>query len=77
MAEKVRNGDAIYMGRSGGAMAAGLDAGISREFMPNWHSFVTKGETGGLGLVRGIIRPHYSFTSWDAASLRTRMNNIE
>ena len=28
MAEKVRNGDAIYMGRSGGAMAAGLDGGI-------------------------------------------------
>ena len=33
----VRAGEAIYVGRSGGAMAAGLDLGLSREYMPNWH----------------------------------------
>jgi hypothetical protein len=67
--EKVHDGDVIYMGRSGGAMAAGTDVGLSGEFMPNWHHIVAKGDTGGLSLVQGIVRPHYSFASWDAASL--------
>ena len=50
-------------------MAAGTDMGLSREFMPNWHHIITQGNLDGLGLVKAMVRPHYSFKSWDAVSL--------
>ena len=72
MLNLVQDGRAIYAGRSIGAMTAGIDVGLTREFMPNWHHLVTRHQKkglSGLNLVHGFIRPHYGCKAWDETAL--------
>jgi len=68
--ERIQNGDAVFVGRSAGAMLAGADAGLTNEMPKHVRKSLLDDNTVGLQLIpgsgggKGAVRPHYS-THWD------------
>lgn len=68
--KRIQGGDAVFVGRSAGAMLAGADAGLTHEISAHVRTSLLGEDTTGLKLIpgsgsgKGAVRPHYK-SDWN------------